>query len=1179
MGSLSGSPGAAAFFRQGVLPRFGDYELESEIARGGMGVVYRARQKSLNRVVAIKMILAGQLATPESVHRFRLEAEAAAKLHHPGIVQIFEIGECETQHFFSMELVEGASLAECMPDLQLKHDATPSQRRDQEQCIAELIAQVARALDFAHQRGVLHRDLKPSNILIDEQGQPRLTDFGLAKLTGRETSGLTLSTAVLGTPGYLAPEQAAGRAEQVTTAADVYGLGATLYELLTGRPPFAGDTAVETMLLAIKEPPTAPRKLNPAIHRDLETIALHCLEKSPERRYHSAASVAADLERFIRREPIQARPVSRAEHAWRWCQRNPWLALMASALALTIVAGSGTAFWQWMRAEQANITLTENLAHLEWDAIDTMLERDQATKALAKVASLVRENPQDTKAAMFAMSVMEQSRFPVPVAAPIRHPDGAELTVARLSRDGTRIVTASFDKTARLWKTATSESLAPPLKHDGVVTWAEFSPDGTRLVTCSDDKTIRLWDAASGAAIGEPCRLGDRVQRIELSVNGQHVLARTTSSVAILDGRNLTLTVKPIQHAGRIVATRFVSDGTAFFTAQQAGKDSLLRVWDALSGEELARCPTDNLRSADISSDLSHCVMIESLGVAWIADFPSGENRKSISSVDGQFSSCRFDATGDRIALVNGNQWAGVWNTHTALPVTRELTHYYLLEGAAFLGSGERLLTWSDDSTAQVWNVATGEPYCEPMRHTNRVIHAEARALAGGEIFLTTMSHLKSRTSDTQTGSAQVWRVPAQQDYTSRWFSTDPGAHDGDRLSHDGRLAAIAKTTQEVFIYDTATGKVVGGPLAVNGGAWALMLTPDSKRLVATTSRGQVSVWSIPGGQLVDEPWQRPTTFQPAEMSSDGKRFVTGSTDGFARVWDTATGRPVREMKHGSEINSVSLSPDGQLLASAGENRVICIWSTTTGEKLHELTGHKNEVMSVQFSPDSRRLASASLDFSGRLWGVADGHELAVLPHQGEVIDVVFSADNRWVATASRDRTAVIWDAATGRPHSRNLLHKQSVRNVQFSPDSQHLLTLDFRGLRLWDVATGHPLTAHLPHQIQGGTGFQGSTSRPDFSADGKSVLVAADSSQAKLWHFSTPLGKAPSWFPELLEAVAGQRFAIDADLPESVPPEAFLQLERRLRSSTDDDFYTRWARRWLFPQLSSPQPTSVDSP
>ncbi len=1173
--SVSGDPISQSFFRQGVLPRFGDYELESEIARGGMGVVYRARQKSLNRAVAVKMILAGQLATPESVQRFRLEAEAAAKLHHPGIVQIYEIGECETQHFFSMELIEGTSLAECMPELRLKRQTTYAEKREQEQCIAELIATVARSLDFAHQRGVLHRDLKPSNILIDELGQPHLTDFGLAKLTGRETSGLTLSTAVLGTPGYLAPEQAAGRVDEVTTAADVYGLGATLYELLTGQPPFAGSTAVETLLMAINAPPLPPRQLNPAVDRDLETIVQRCLEKNPARRYASAAMVADELERFVRREPILARPVSRVEHAWRWCQRNPWLSLLTCALAMTILVGSGTALWQWMRAERANVTLTENLEHLEWGAIDTMLERNQSSQALAKVAAMLRADPQDSKAAMFAMSVMEQRRFPVPVSPQIRHPQGAELSVARLSPDGTRIVTASFDGTARLWDAATCEPTAPPLEHQGPVIWAEFSPDGSRLVTCSQDKTVRLWDVASGRAIGEPYRHDESVTKVQYSADGQYLLSRTNRTVAILDGKDAQVRVGPLEHEGAVLGSRFVSGGAAFFTASRAAEASIIRVWNLPTGKEQASLNTEPLRAADVSDDLTHIAAVDAKGNGWVAQFPSGAERKEINNFGAHFHQVSFNRSGDLIAAVSGNHWTRVWNTHTALPVTGELSHYYLLEGVSFLGNGERLLSWADDSLAQVWDVATSQPYCEPMRHNNRVIRAEAGVHSGGEVFLTTMSHLKSRTADTQTGSAQLWRVHAQEETNSRLFGTDAGAHDGGKLSADGLFIARATTKQELWVQDRATGATVCGPMQVRGGAWGLLFTPDAKRLIAATSRGQVSMWSIPEGKLIAAPVELNTTFQPLEMSQDGKWFATGSTDQFVRIWDTATGQPIHMMKHGSEINSVAFSPDSRLLASAGENRLLRVWDTATGTLVHELSGHANEVMSVAFSPDGRRLASASLDFTGRIWHVVSGKELAVLPHQGEVLDVRFSPDGHWVATGARDRTAVIWDATTGVPHSRNLLHQQGVRNLQFSPDGKQLLTLDFRGLRLWDVATSHPLTVHLPHMIFGGTGFQGSTGRPSFTPDGKSVLVSMDTEESRLWHFSMPAGAAPEWFPELLEAVAGQRFAIQSDLPELVPPESFLTLQRRLRSLTDDDFYTRWAQQWL---SAAQQPRSATS-
>lgn len=1153
-----------SFVDHGVLSKFGDYELLSEIARGGMGVVYRARQTSLNRLVAVKLILAGQLATRESLQRFRLEAEAAARLHHPGIVPIYEIGEFETQHFFSMELIEGASLAECLRDIAVDKQAVPTVQREQEHCVADLMARVARAIEFAHQHGVLHRDLKPSNILIDEEGLPHLTDFGLAKLTGRETSGLTLSHNVLGTPGYLAPEQAAGEID-VTTAADVYGLGATLYELLVGSPPFVGTSALDTMMQALSKDPRPPRQINPAINRDLETISLRCLEKQPEKRYPSAAAVADELERFMRREPIQARPVSAWEHAWRWCQRNPWLAGLAAALLVAIIVGSSAALWLWRRAEQVNATLTENVAHLEWGAIDTMLQNGESSQALARVATLVRQDPSDSKAAMFAMSILEQRRFPVPAAPPIRHPDGAELSVARLSPDGTRIVTACFDGTARLWDAATSQENTPPLKHDAPVTWAEFSPDGRRVATCCEDKSVRMWEVDTGQPVGALTRFDEAITRLRFSRDGRRLLVNGQQTVSVVDGEEGGMLVGPLRHDGVLVAANFLSGDNRFFTAKQAGENSLLQVWDAATGIAQASLKTGPIRAADLSGNGSRVVASNAQGRGWMSDFPSGDNRKELTGHNGLVTRVGFDSSGDFIHTVSLNQFAQVWSSASGLPVTGEMPHFYLLNGAAFLDERQRLLTWGDDAMARVWDVATGRSYCEPMRHPNRVLYAERGQRSGNEIFLTTLSHLKSRSANTRTGAVQLWKVLDLTDFAHLDLGYDPAGHDGGRFSPDGRLIALGKTVPHVQILDAETGQQVCEPLPIEGGAWGVLISPDGRRLVVATSKGQVSLWSLPDGKLIGSPVKIGATVQPVEMSSDGKHFATGSTDGFVRLWDMSTGQIIHEMRHGSEINSVAFSPDGELIASAGEDRVVRLWDTKTSRLLHELRGHQNEVMVVRFGPTNRRLVTAGLDFSGRVWDAVTGELIWVLPHQGEVIDASYSPDGRWIATASRDRTAVIWDAATGLPHQRRLLHEQGVRNVQFSPDGAQLLTLDFRGLRLWDVATCHPLTVTLAQVSFGGTGFQGSSTRPAFSPDGEAVLVGMDCERARVWHFSNPPAGPPEWFPDLLEAVAAQRLNVATDRPELVPAERFLEIEHRLRMSTETDDYTRWSQRRLF--------------
>src|SRR4029453_18997356 len=334
-----------------MLGELGDYELLQEIGRGGQGVVFRARQKSLNRVIALKVISLGQWASKVHLKRFRLEAEAAAKLEHPGIVPIHEVGERDGSCYFSMKFVEGGQLDEVA-----RREPMPIRRA------VELIAKVARTVHYAHEHGILHRDIKPGNILLDAKGDPHLTDFGLARLVESESS-VTQTLDVLGTPSYMAPEQAVGNNAAVSSATDVYGLGAVLYQLLTGQPPFAGGTTYETIKLVLDTEPRQPRLLNPKIDRDLSTICLKCLEKDPKRRYSSALGLADDLEHWLKHEPIQARRTGLFTRGAKWVRRNPAIA----ALTTSLIAVAAITSWDAWQRELIRHPTTNGVAVLPFE--------------------------------------------------------------------------------------------------------------------------------------------------------------------------------------------------------------------------------------------------------------------------------------------------------------------------------------------------------------------------------------------------------------------------------------------------------------------------------------------------------------------------------------------------------------------------------------------------------------------------------------------------------------------------------------------------------------------------------------------------------------------------------------------------------------------------------------------
>jgi tRNA A-37 threonylcarbamoyl transferase component Bud32 len=488
------------------------YEILSELGRSGMGVVYKARHLKLNRIVALKMNLGGEDADRDDRERLLHEAQAIAVLTHPGIVRIHEVGTHEGLPYFALEFCEGGSL-------EGKLSAGPLPPSE----AASILEQAARALHAAHTQGIVHGDLKPANLLLDQDGQVRVGGFGPARLEG---SGLTSSGVVLGTPSYMAPEQA-GEQKEIGPAADIWALGAILYECLTGRPPFKGATAFETLMQVTNAEPVPPRKLNAAVPIDQETVCLRCLNKNPARRYGSALDLAEDLARFRRGEAVRARPVGRIERGYHWCRRNP---VMAGLVTLAVVLLAGTS------------VLTIMAVDARTRAAEADRQRNQAEKLAREEAAARAEAEKQGGDTTVRVWDAEKGTQLLTLKG-----HTGRVNAAAFSADGKRIISGSEDTTVRVWDADKGTELHTLYGHTGGVTAVAFSPDGKRLVSGSSDKTVRVWNAE----------------------NGQEVLSLTG-------------------HTSEVRSVAFSADGKRIGSSSgELNKPGEVKVWDAVMGQEI----------------------------------------------------------------------------------------------------------------------------------------------------------------------------------------------------------------------------------------------------------------------------------------------------------------------------------------------------------------------------------------------------------------------------------------------------------------------------------------------------------------------------------------------------------------------------------------------------------------
>jgi WD40 repeat protein/predicted Ser/Thr protein kinase len=1130
-------PGQATRFPPGAGPPvsragwfFGNYELLEEIGRGGMGVIYKARQAGLDRLVAVKMILGGHFASRESVQRFQAEAQTAAKLQHPNIVALHEVGEHEGQHFFSMDFVEGRSLAELVREQPL----SPARA-------ARYVQRLAEAIHFAHTRGILHRDLKPSNILIDADDQPRITDFGLAKQLQGD-GGITLTGQVLGSPNYMPPEQATGKGAAIGPWSDVYSLGAILYQLLTGRGPFVADTVEQTLQQVLHNEPVAPRTLIPGVPRDLETICLKCLEKEPPRRYGTAQELADELGCFREGKPIRARAMGPFGKSWRWARRNPVVTGLGCLAVVLFMAGLSGILAQWRRAEgHANREVAQRqraeqtLRQLELQHAEELLEQDQAADALAYLARALKKNPANEAAAHRIVSALSQRSFALPVTPTMRHE--AAVNAVEFSPDGNRLATASADNTARIWDATTGHPITGPLRHSNEVTCVRFSPDGKRLITASADKTARVWDALTGEPLTHPLAHEDQVVVAEFSPDGLKIVTGSLDKTARIwsatDGRRLG---EPIPHGDRIVSAHFSSDGATVLSASFT--DGLVQLSHADSSRLLHKFLVGGwVESARLSPDGQRVIVASYQQFARLLEAGSGKEIATLRHHD-VINDAVFSPDGELVATVSRDRRALLWDARTGELVMELPRHLTWIESVAFSRDGLRLLTRENSDHVWVWDILTGEKITEPLQSGGLL--RDARFSPDGKKLVVAAADGTVHVRNISSGKAQpLWLDPTSDSHQCEF------SHDGEQLvtgSQDGAVT-VWNARQCVLLRTFKHDSIVT----------SVQFSPDGKKVLSGSTDNTACLWDLETGEKISVRHQARVIH--AGFSPDGKWFVTASFDGTARTWVTRTGEPLapKPMRHEARLWYAEFSPDGRTIATASGDGSAQIWDAQTGKPLTPPFQHRQALERISFSPDGKKLLTASSDHTAGIWAVATGERLAQLGHNGPVYHAIYNPDGQRVVTASADNTARIWDAVTGQPVTEPLRHKAEVRYAEFSPDGRWVATASLDGTaRIWDAQSGKPLTEPFAH------GFE--TTRAVFSPDGRRLLTAP---QVRLWDIPLLTAPAPRWLADLAESVAGQRFDESGHL-QPVAAENLLALREGQTTAGDPDSSHQWLT-WFF--------------